>query len=152
MEVNYKQLITVAGFILAATMFGLFLVATRADEKAKGQVMEALTYGDTYVRRAKVLRWVDGDTVDLDIDLGFRVHIKERIRLLNVDTPERGQPDFDKATAMASKYAPVGSMCLLRTEPSGKGKYGRWLGIIYVPGMGQTLNDNLIEAGWPYKR
>ena len=42
-----------------------------------------------YQYKAKILNVVDGDTFDVDIDLGFHIHIHERVRLLNVDTPEK---------------------------------------------------------------
>ena len=42
-----------------------------------------------YQYKAKILNIVDGDTFDVDIDLGFHIHIHERVRLLNVDTPEK---------------------------------------------------------------
>lgn len=42
-----------------------------------------------YQYKAKILKIVDGDTFDVDIDLGFHIHIHERVRLLNVDTPEK---------------------------------------------------------------
>ena len=48
--------------------------------------------------RGKIVRVVDGDTVDLDVDLGFHVHTKVRCRLVGVDTPERGHRDWEKAT------------------------------------------------------
>lgn len=153
-----SKLVTMGWLCLTLVLFGCLLVATRNDvtakpaEMDKGHIMETLTYGETYVRKAKVIKWVDGDTVDLDIDLGYRVHVHERIRLADVDTPERGRPGFDKATEVARKYAPEGSTCLIRTERGKTGKYGRWIGIIYVEGMGRTLNEVLIQAGWPYVR
>ena len=51
-----------------------------------------------YNYRAKLIRCVDGDTADLEIDLGFYVFTKVRCRLHGVNTPERGKPDFKKAT------------------------------------------------------
>ena len=48
--------------------------------------------------RGKIMRVVDGDTVDLDVDLGFHVHTKIRGRLVGVDTPERGHRDWERAT------------------------------------------------------
>ena len=48
--------------------------------------------------RGKIVRVVDGDTVDLDIDLWFYTHTKVRCRLKGVNTPERGHEDFQKAT------------------------------------------------------
>jgi endonuclease YncB( thermonuclease family) len=49
---------------------------------------------DPYYYRASLLRVVDGDTIDVDLDLGFNLRARHRLRLLDVDTPERGQPDF----------------------------------------------------------
>ena len=49
-----------------------------------------------YEYRAKLKRVVDGDTVDFVVDLGFHVHTTIRTRLLGVDTPERGHPDWKK--------------------------------------------------------
>ena len=53
---------------------------------------------DNYVRRAKVNRVVDGATVDPEVDLGYRISISIRGRLLGINTPERGKPDFALAT------------------------------------------------------
>ena len=51
-----------------------------------------------YEYKAKLVRCVDGDTVDFDIDLGFAVFVRARTRLVDVDTPERGQKDYKEAT------------------------------------------------------
>ena len=51
-----------------------------------------------YEYRCKIVRIIDGDTVDLIIDLGFNIKIKIRGRLEGVDTPERGHPDWSHAT------------------------------------------------------
>ena len=97
--------------------------------------------------KAKVKRVVDGDTVDLEIDLGFHVVIRERGRLLNVDTPERGHHDWARATEtfgnLLSKEADGGGY--INVTCSGKGKYGRWLIDI------ENVNSVLAEE-WPYER
>lgn len=106
-----------------------------------------------YKYRALVLRWVDGDTVDALVDLGFRVETRIRFRLYGVNTPERGQPLYKEATDHALDLAPIGSYVRLRTH--GTGKYGRWLAEVFpetASGMypdreGQSVNESLIAEG-----
>ena len=85
--------------------------------------------------RAKVIRVIDGDTVDVDIDLGFGVWMhKERIRLYGIDTPESRTRDLDEkkygliAKGWIEKFMPVGSMQTLITQKDKSGKFGRILG------------------------
>ncbi len=100
-----------------------------------------------YQYKAKVKRVVDGDTVDLEVDLGFNVLIKLRGRLLGVDTPERGQEDWSRATQtfgnLLSDESDEEGWVLIRTEKTGK--YGRWLIDI------NNVNSVLAEE-WPYER
>jgi micrococcal nuclease len=110
-----------------------------------------------YEYKCKVLRVVDGDTVDVDIDLGFGVWMhKERVRMMGIDTPESRTRDLvEKAFGLASKerlkeLLPVGSMSILKTEidKSGedkKGKFGRILGDFFIDDRRAT--DILIEEG-----
>jgi len=95
--------------------------------------------------RGKILRVVDGDTVDLDIDLGFYTHTKVRCRLKGVNTPERGHEDFDKATwAFANlMHENLDDEGYLYFTTHKTGKYGRW--IIDIP----VVNSALAEI-WPY--
>ena len=93
-----------------------------------------------YEYKCKILRVVDGDTVDIDIDLGFGIWVhKERVRMMGIDTPESRTRDLvEKQFGLASKVRlkellPVGSIQILKTEidKSGedkKGKFGRVLG------------------------
>ena len=85
--------------------------------------------------KCTILRVVDGDTVDVDIDLGFGVWMrKQRIRLYGIDTPEsRTRDKEEKKFGLLAKYyverfLPVGSNATLVTEKDGKGKFGRILG------------------------
>jgi micrococcal nuclease len=85
--------------------------------------------------KCKILRVVDGDTVDVDIDLGFGIWMhKERVRLLGIDTPEsRTRDKEEKKFGLLSKeyvksHYPVGSMAILRTHKDKTGKFGRILG------------------------
>ena len=93
-----------------------------------------------YEYKCKILRVVDGDTVDIDIDLGFGIWVhKERVRMMGIDTPESRTKDLtEKQFGLASKarlkeLLPIGSIQILKTEidKSGedkKGKFGRILG------------------------
>ena len=93
-----------------------------------------------YEYKCKILRVVDGDTVDVDIDLGFGVWLKkERVRVNGIDTPEsRTRDKEEKKFGLISKnrvkqLLPVGSTQILKTESDRngedkKGKFGRILG------------------------
>ena len=110
-----------------------------------------------YEYRAKILRVVDGDTVDVDIDLGFGVWMhKERVRMMGIDTPESITRDkVEKKFGLASKeyvkaYLPIGSMQILKTEidKSGedkKGKFGRILGDFLVYDSKEDAQKKLTE-------
>ena len=110
-----------------------------------------------YVYRCVVTRVVDGDTVDADIDLGFNLFTKDRIRLYGIDTPEsRTRNKKEKALGLASKERlkeiiksaePMPGkrgkkQIFLQTSKDGKGKFGRILGTLWV--NGQNVNDLLI--------
>lgn len=86
-----------------------------------------------YEYNAIVKNVVDGDTFDLDIDLGFHIHIHERVRLLNVDTPEKfgdEKPLGLKMKEYATKYF-LNQHIIIRSEKSAQAadtdSFGRWL-------------------------
>lgn len=99
----------------------------------------------TYSYDATVDRWVDGDTVWLDVDLGFRVRLMTDFRLIGVDTPEHGKPGFAEATAFNNAAAPPGTKVSLASyrDPD---KYGRWLGAVTVDGADTSINAQLVAA------
>ena len=99
----------------------------------------------SYKYRAKLIRCVDGDTADLEIDLGFYMTAKIRCRLLGVDTPERGKPDYKKATARLENLIAVecDEEGYFSISTHKTGKYGRW--IVYIPNVNNTL-----AVKWPY--
>lgn len=110
-----------------------------------------------YEYKCKILRVVDGDTVDIDIDLGFGVWLKkERVRMMGIDTPEsRTRDKVEKKFGLAAKdfvksKMPVGSMQILKTEidRSGedkKGKFGRILGDFLFDD--ERLTDIMVAEG-----
>ncbi|PTG08604.1 thermonuclease family protein [Staphylococcus chromogenes] len=56
-----------------------------------------------YIFKAKVLRVIDGDTLVIDLDMGFETHTIKRVRLLGVDTPERGKPGYNESKAFTTQ-------------------------------------------------
>lgn len=101
----------------------------------------------------QVVRWVDGDTVFLNVDMGFNIWSVQKFRLARINTPEKGQPGYNEANARVNQLAPVGSE--IQIDCLGLDKYGRWLAEIYIPGPSSPatvnqmmLNENLAV---PYK-
>ena len=114
-------------------------------------------------RVVEINRVVDGDTIDVTIDLGFDLFKKERVRVAGVDTPEKRTRDLEEkelgihATNWIKENldgAISGSDDLIiRTElVGGMGKYGRLLGWLYIGDSDVSLNEQMIEEGyaWPY--
>ena len=109
-----------------------------------------------YEYRCKVTRVVDGDTVDVDIDLGFGIWMhKERIRLHGIDTPESRTRDLEEkkygllAKQQIESFMPRGSMQTLVTVKDKAGKFGRILGkfLIYDKKTDRqmTINDWMVR-------
>lgn len=102
-----------------------------------------------YEYRAKIDRVVDGDTIDFIVDLGFYVNIKIRGRLIGVDTPERGHPDWamarEKCISLLTSIATIDDEGLyVNIKTTKTEKYGRWL--VYI----DKVNDKL-KSIWPNK-
>ena len=107
-----------------------------------------------YEYRCKVVKIVDGDTVDVDIDLGFGVWLKkERIRMFGIDTPESRTRDLDekKYGLMAKDYITKllddeGGI-VLKTRKDAEGKYGRILGELWrtTDFADTSINDLMIK-------
>jgi len=104
-----------------------------------------------YEYNAIIKRVVDGDTVDIDLDLGFNIVLKdERVRIAGIDTPEsRTRDPIEKVFGLASKERlkeMLGKKCVLSCkEYDSKGKFGRILGDFWTP-MGM-VSDRLIAEG-----
>ena len=114
-------------------------------------------------RVVKVNRVVDGDTIDVTIDLGFDLMKKERVRVAGVDTPEKRTRDLEEkalgidATNWLKKKLDDTikgeDELIIRTElKGGVGKYGRLLGWLDVGDATVSLNEEMIGEGyaWPY--
>ena len=107
-----------------------------------------------YTYKAKLDRVVDGDTIDVNIDLGFDITVHKRVRLAGIDTPESRTRDLEeKKRGLAAKYrlTEILDMGSLVVESKEVGKYGRVLGvlIIYPDNLDLPINVNemLVDEG-----
>ena len=112
-------------------------------------------------RVIEIDRVVDGDTIDVVIDLGFDLYKKERVRVAGVDTPEKRTRNLEeKELGIDATYwlqeklegAVAGDDDLIiRTElDGGVGKYGRLLGWLYVGDSDVSLNEQMIDEGYAH--
>lgn len=107
----------------------------------------------------KLIAVVDGDTIDVEIDLGFDISIFKRVRLAGIDTPEsRTSNKAEKVFGLESKaklkqMLSSATTIVVKTEkPDSSEKYGRVLGWLYVDDNKVSINDTLIASGyaWSY--
>ena len=108
-----------------------------------------------YVR--KVENVVDGDTIDVLIDLGFDILFASRVRLAGIDTPESRTKDLaEKALGLEAKeylkkHLKDAKSVVIKTEKMDSSeKYGRILGWVYVDGNTVSLNDMMINDGYAW--
>ena len=112
-------------------------------------------------RVIEINRVVDGDTIDVTIDLGFDLYKKERVRVAGVDTPEKRTKDeeekalgYDATHWLEDKL--TGAIAgdddlIIRTElVGGMGKYGRLLGWLYIGDAELSLNEMMIDEGYAF--
>ena len=114
-------------------------------------------------RVTEIKRVLDGDTIDVSIDLGFDLYKKERVRIAGVDTPEKRTRDLEEkalgidATNWLKKkledtIAGEGDELSIRTElVGGMGKYGRLLGWLYINEDTISLNEQMITEGYAWE-
>ena len=95
-----------------------------------------------YEYKATVENVVDGDTIDLVVDLGFKIQTKQRVRLARVDTPERAQANYQTAKDFV-KNAVLGKAVAVKTDKVSK--WGYYLAEVMFDG--KNLNDELFNAG-----
>jgi micrococcal nuclease len=108
-----------------------------------------------YVR--KVEKVVDGDTIDVLIDLGFDILFQSRVRLAGIDTPESRTRDLkEKALGLESKeylknYLKDAKSVVIKTEKiNSTEKFGRILGWLYINGDTESVNDKMINDGYAW--
>ena len=92
---------------------------------------------------AVVSNVVDGDTIDADLDLGFHMLCRQRIRLLGIDAAEKGQRGAKEATAFLRQF--IGKPLWVKTQKSDS--FGRYLGVLFCAFTGMNINQRMIEMG-----
>lgn len=106
----------------------------------------------------KVTKVVDGDTIDVEIDLGFDISFSSRVRLAGIDTPEsRTTNKEEKVLGLEvkeklKKVIDSAKVIVIRTEKMDSSeKYGRILGWLYLDGSEQSVNEALIASGYAWE-
>jgi len=107
-----------------------------------------------YEYAATVRRVIDGDTVDVDIDLGCSIHHHVRVRLYGINAPEthgvkKTSEEYKRGTAATEflRKQVEGSELVIHTHKDRKGKYGRYLAELWVPGEEKSINSLMVEEG-----
>ena len=105
----------------------------------------------------KVSKIVDGDTIDVDIDLGFDISFSSRVRLAGIDTPESRTSDkLEKALGLESKAylksaIEAAKTVVIKTEKMDSSeKYGRILGWVFLDGSDISINQKMIDDGYAW--
>jgi len=105
----------------------------------------------------KVSKVVDGDTIDVDIDLGFSISFSSRVRLAGIDTPESRTTDkIEKALGLESKdylkkAIDASKTVVIKTEKiDSSEKYGRILGWVFLDGSEVSINQKMIDDGYAW--
>jgi micrococcal nuclease len=108
-------------------------------------------------RVRKVTKIVDGDTIDVEIDLGFNISYAQRVRLAGIDTPEsRTRNKVEKVLGLESKQRlkdilDKAQLVVIKTElPDSSEKYGRILGWLFVDGAEKSVNEALVADGYAW--
>ena len=110
-----------------------------------------------FTYKAEVTRVVDGDTIDVELDLGFSILMRARVRLLGIDTPESRTRDLEekKYGLAAKEYLKswIEQQKYVMIESTEKGKFGRVLGNVWNPECTECVNVKIIEdhQAVPYK-
>ena len=103
----------------------------------------------------EIVKVVDGDTVDVVIDLGFNLSKKERVRLAGIDSPESRTRDAEEkifgleAKAYLKTRLEGSKKLIVKTEKDGK--YGRMLGWFYCSNVESSINNEMIEKGYAWE-
>ncbi len=104
-----------------------------------------------YTYKANVIRWIDGDTVILNIDLGFYITREERIRLARINAPELNSSlpyevrKAKHARRIAKFFCPPGSVVLVTTHKNKKDMYARYIAEVVFNNT--NISDYLIQQG-----
>jgi len=112
-------------------------------------------------RVTEINKVLDGDTIDVTIDLGFDLYKKERVRVAGVDTPEKRTRDLEEKALgidatnwlkekLESTINGDGELSVRTELVGGVGKYGRLLGWLYIDDSEVSLNEQMIDEGYAH--
>jgi len=96
---------------------------------------------------AEVVRVIDGDTVRLKVDVGFRMVYEDNFRLEGIDTPERGKKGFTESTQRMSDWL-LANGNKVRVEVTKRDKYGRYLAKLISISSGEIVNEVMVTEGY----
>lgn len=96
-----------------------------------------------YTYKAEVVNVVDGDTIDVIIDLGFKIGTKQRMRIAHIDTPEKGQPHYQLAADTTKSFV-LNKVVTIKTEKASK--WGYYLAQVTLD-TGEDLGSKLVFMG-----
>jgi micrococcal nuclease len=99
-----------------------------------------------YQYKCKILKVIDGDTVDVATDLGFDIRLNMRVRLAGIDAPEMNTAEGKASRLWLIDAMPVESEWTLATIKDRREKYGRYLGE-FRQAENPTINQMIVEAG-----
>jgi len=113
-------------------------------------------------RVTEINKVLDGDTIDVTIDLGFDLYKKERVRIAGVDTPEKRTRNLEEKALgidatnwlkekLDSTIAGDDELTIRTELVGGVGKYGRLLGWLYIGDGNVSLNEKMIEEGYAHE-
>jgi micrococcal nuclease len=105
----------------------------------------------------KVTKVVDGDTIDVEIDLGFSISFSSRVRLAGIDTPESRTKDkeekvlgLESKKVLSDRIANAKSIVIRTEKMDSTEKYGRILGWLYLDGEALSVNEALVADGYAW--
>lgn len=102
---------------------------------------------DIYVRNAKVIRVIDGDTAEFNVDLGCDITINMTCRLNGINAPEVRSAAGKVSKEWLLAKLPAHTKVVIQTFEDKKEKYGRYLAEVYLPDTTISLNDQLVQLG-----
>lgn len=109
-------------------------------------------------RVKKVIKVVDGDTIDVEIDLGFDISITQRVRLAGIDTPESRTRDLaekelglEVKELLKHKLEEAETIVIKTEKPDSTGKFGRVLGWLHLDNNEESFNTTMVASGYAWE-
>jgi|TARA_R110000782_G_scaffold155051_5_gene247340 micrococcal nuclease len=109
-------------------------------------------------RVKKLIKVVDGDTIDVEIDLGFDISITQRVRLAGIDTPESRTKDLvekelglEVKELLKHKLEEATTIVIKTEKPDSTGKFGRVIGWLHLDNAEESFNKTLIATGYAWE-